>query len=56
MVLSSRIKLWDHSYITSAQKGERGVGQMLTFADEGGRGVLGNADVSISFFEKVFLH
>ena len=25
---------------------------MLIFADEGGRGVSGNADVSISFFEK----
>ena len=28
----------DHSYITSALKGGRGVGQMLIFADEGGRG------------------
>ena len=32
----------DHSYITSALKGGgRGVGQMLIFADEGGRGGIG---------------
>ena len=30
------MSIWDHSYITSALKG---VGQMLIFADEGGRGV-----------------
>ena len=40
-IASKSFHLWDHSYITSALKGGRGVGQMLIFADEGGRGGVG---------------